>query len=256
MTSLQRHRFWDTIMATRFSVMIEAPTGEADRVHALAEEVFEEIRRLESLFSRFIEDSEISQINRLRLGESVRISPETHRCLGMALKAKRLTRGYFDVAYRSEGVKESQEAFLLLSKPARVRSESDSLQLDLGGIGKGFALDWSRDILIQYGYDRALLCADTSTILALKPPRDDDRGWPVVVETRQGDQEIFLANESISCSGTSVRRAHIFDTRQRIYKTVHDRCYVRTPSPTLADAFSTALLVSGEMDWNAEEPDE
>ena len=100
MTRLTQHRFWDTIMATQFVVIVEAPENETARVRAVAEDVFHEIRRLESLLSRFIEDSDISQINRLRIGESTIISPETHRCLELALEARRISAGYFDIAYQ------------------------------------------------------------------------------------------------------------------------------------------------------------
>ncbi|MCL2304964.1 MAG: FAD:protein FMN transferase, partial [Planctomycetaceae bacterium] len=129
--------FWDTIMATQFAVIIEYPDDEGERVRAVAEEVFSEIRRLESLLSRFIEDSEISQINRLHGGEEIIVSPETHRCLELALEAKRLSRGHFDAAYLSQGVTCGREAFALFARPCRVVSQAESLRLDLGGIGKG-----------------------------------------------------------------------------------------------------------------------
>ena len=228
-------------MATQFSVVIEAPENEAGRVHAVADEVFFETRRLESFLSRFIEDSEISQINRLRNGESVIVSPETHRCLELAYEAKRMTGGYFDVAYMSEGVAHDREAFALLSRPCRVMSMSESLRLDLGGIGKGFALEQVREIPVRYGYDKALLCADTSTILALEPPHGT-HGWPVQLEFDGKIETLELANESVSCSGKSVRGEHIFDTRQHKYVTARDRVYVRMSSPVLADALSTAAM--------------
>ena len=241
MTRLTQHRFGDTIMATQFSVIVEAPENEAGRVRAVAEEVFFEIRRLESFLSRFPEDSEISQINRLGNGESVIVSQETYRCLELALEARRMTGGYFDVAYLSEGVTHGQEAFALLSRPSRVKSLAEALRLDLGGIGKGFALEQVRDIPVRYGYQHVLLCADASTILALEPPRGAN-GWPVQLELDGRTETLELAREAVSCSGKTVRGEHIFDTRQREYTTVRNRVYVRMPSPALADALSTAAM--------------
>ena len=240
-----QHRFWDTIMATRFSVIVEVPDSEAGRVRAVAEELFDEMRRLESLLSRFIEDSEISQINRLAIGESTVVSPETHRCLELALEAKRSTWGYFDVAYLSEGVAEGGEAFALLSRPLRVVSSAKTLCLDLGGIGKGFALEHGSEILLRYGYSRALLSAGDSTVLAMEPPQGT-KGWPVQLEP-DDDHEgqvktLELANEALSCSGKSVRGEHIFNTRQGKYVTNRNRVYVRLPSAALSDAFSTAAM--------------
>jgi len=238
-------RFWDTIMATRFSVIVEAPDSETGRVRAVAEELFDEMRRLESLLSRFIEDSEISQINRLAIGESTVVSPETHRCLELALEAQRSTRGYFDVAYLSEGVVESREAFALLARPLRVVSSAKTLRLDLGGIGKGFALESGREILLRYGYSKALLRAGDSTVLAMEPPQGT-KGWPVQLEPDDDFEgqvkTLELANEALSCSGKSVRGEHIFDTRQGKYATIRNRAYVRMPSAALSDAFSTAAM--------------
>jgi len=241
MTSFTQHRFCDTIMATQFSVVVEAPEDEASRVCAVAEEVFFEIRRLEAFLSRFIEDSEISQINRLGNGESVIVSPETYRCLELALEAKRMTGGHFDVAYMSEGVAHDQEAFALLSRPLRVMSQAESLRLDPGGIGKGFALEQVSEIPVQYGYHKVLICADASTILALEPPHGT-KGWSVQLEIDGKIETLELAHESVSCSGKSVRGEHIFDTRQRKYTTIRNRVYVRMPSSALADALSTAAL--------------
>ena len=250
MTPLVRHRFWDTIMATQFVVMIEAPVNEGGRARAAAEEVFFEIRRLESLLSRFVEESEISQINRLRFGEEIIVSPETHRCLKLALEAERLSRGHFNVAYLSEGITGGQEAFALLSRPCRVVSQAETLQLDPGGIGKGFALEQTSGILVRYGYPKAILCADTSTIFALDPPHGS-QGWPVQWEPDGGTETVELANEAISCSGKTVRGEHIFDTRQRQYATKRDRVHVRMPSPALADALSTAAMTMPEDCWES-----
>ena len=239
--------FWDTIMATRFSVFLEVPTNEGGHTQAVAEEMFFEIRRLESLLSRFVEDSEISQINRLRRGEEVIVSPETHRCLELALEAKQISRGRYDAAYLSQGVSSGTEAFALLSRPFRVMSLAESLQLDLGGIGKGFALERVSEIPVRYGYTKVLLCADGSTILALDPPHGT-KGWPVQWELDGKTGTLELANESISCSGKTVRGEHIFDTQKRQYATTRERVYVQMASPALSDALSTAAMTMPERE--------
>lgn len=229
-------------MAAQFSVYIEAPQNEAGRIRAVAEEVFAEIHRLESLLSRFIEDSEIAQINRLRCGEEAVISPETFRCLSLALEAAAVTDGYFNTAYLSEPIDKIHQAFSLLKSPLRCRSEIEKLHLDLGGIGKGFALDYVREeFFLRYDYSRVLLDAGGSTLLAMDAPKDTD-GWKVVLSLPDGERNVFLKNESISCSGKSVRGEHIFDVRRGIYLTESERIYVTSSSASLADAFSTAAL--------------
>ena len=237
------HEFRDEIMQAFFLLRFDATESEAKRLHAVAEEMFDDIRRLEYLLSRFIEDSDVAQINRLSFGESVIVAPETFRCLELAEEATRLTDGRFDVAYLSPSVDERQRPFSLLTKPRRVRSEVESLQIDLGGIGKGFALDHVAPIPLRYGYSRVLLCADSSTMLALDPP-ENSPGWTVSVELDGEERQFELNNTAVSCSGTSVRGEHIFDVKRRVWITQSKRCCQLASSAALADAFSTAALTN------------
>ena len=227
-------------MTARFSVRFDAPESEAKRLRAVADEIFEEIRRLESLLSRFIEDSDVSQINRLPLGESVIVSQETFRCLELAEEATKLTGGQFDVAYCSPA-DAGTRPFSLLTSPHRVRSEVASLHIDLGGIGKGFALDYVAPIPLSYGYSRALLCADSSTVLALDPP-ENMSGWEIGIELDGKEERVELGNRAVSCSGTSMRGEHIFDVKRRMWSAQTKRGYVFDSSATLSDAFATAMV--------------
>ena len=235
------HEFRDEIMTARFSIRFDAPESEAVRLRSVAEEVFGEIHRLESLLSRFIEDSDVSQINRLAPGEAAIISPETFRCLELAEEAARLTEGHFDVAYLSPVADRHKRPFSLLKGPHRVRSETASLHIDLGGIGKGFALDHVLPIPLHYGYSRVLFSADSSTMLALDPPANT-QGWKVAVELDGKEQRVHLNNNSISCSGTLLKGEHIFNVQRRIWMAETERCYVFNRSAALADALSTAAL--------------
>ena len=246
-TLMRLHVFSDEIMDAVFSFRFDATASEAERLRAVAEEMFSEIHRLETLFSRFIEDSDVSQINRLSRGESVIIAAETFRCLALAEEATQQTKGYFDVAYRSSSCGSSscngtERPFSLLTKPHRVRSEVDSLHIDLGGIGKGFALDYVAPIPLSYGYSRALLCADSSTMLALDPPENMPY-WEVSVDLDDTPHRFELNNTAISCSGTAFRGDHIFDVKRQTWGTRLKRCYLFAPSAALADALSTAGLL-------------
>jgi thiamine biosynthesis lipoprotein len=237
---LIRHCYGDHLMATQFLLQIEASAEESQRIRSVGEEVFEEVRRLELSLSRFVEDSDISRINRLHAGESVIVSPETFQCLTTAVEMSRLTNGHFDIAYRSAcpaGVK----PFTLLTHPHRVQTQINGIHLDLGGIGKGFALDYGRQILLSYGYDRALLCSGTSTILALSPPLHS-QGWEVVLDFPEKQQTLCLAHHAVSCSGKSVRGEHIFNPLTQSYATEFERIWVQAETAAIADALSTAFM--------------
>jgi thiamine biosynthesis lipoprotein len=121
----------------------------------------------------------------------------------------------------------------------------ESLRLDLGGIGKGFALEHVAPIPLRYGYSRVLLCADSSTRLALDPP-ENTPGWEVKIELDGKEERVHLTNRAVSCSGTSMRGEHIFDVKCRTWTTERKRCYVFDQSAALADAFSTALMTMKE----------
>jgi thiamine biosynthesis lipoprotein len=238
--NLIRHRYCDDLMATHFLLQIEASADESQRLRSVGEEFFEEVRRLEWLLSRFVEDSDIARINRLHAGESVVVSPETFQCLVTAVEVSRLTGGHFDIAYRSvcpAGVK----PFTLLTCPHRVQAQINGLHLDLGGIGKGFALDYGSRILLSYGYDRALLCSGTSTILALSPPHNS-QGWEVVLDLPEKQQTLRLAHHALSCSGKSVRGEHIFNPLTQSYVTESERIWVQAETAAIADALSTAFM--------------
>ncbi len=239
-------------MATRFSVRIESQPDDAVRLRAVAEEVFEEVRWLETLLSRFLEGSEVSQINRLHAGESVVVSTETRRCLELAQKANRLTNGHFDAAYLSTPSRNMERVWSILLRPSRIRSETERLQIDLGGIGKGFALDHVSDILRHHDVTTYLLGADTSTLLAASP--SGHPGWPVVAH----EKTVYLCNEAISCSGDAVRGNHIYHTRKKAFVSEQSRVWITASTATMADAFSTAAFTMTPQElavWQSEMPD-
>jgi thiamine biosynthesis lipoprotein len=236
------HEFRDEMMNAVFLFRFDAPESEAKRLRAVTEEMFDEVNRLESLLSRFVEDSDVAQINRLSYGESVVVAAETFRCRELAEEATQLTNGYFDAAYLSPSAEGTERPFSLLHKPHRVYANVESLRIDLGGIGKGFALDHIAPIPLSYGYSRVLLCADSSTILALDPP-ENASGWAVGIELDGREHRQELNGIAVSCSGISIRGEHIFDVKRRSWSVPSKRCYRYASSAALADAFSTAGLL-------------
>lgn len=119
---------------------------------------------------------------------------------------------------------------------------SGCLNLDFGGMGKGYALDKSRDILADWDIDRALIHAGTSTALAIgdgpaNPP--GKKGWPVGAA---GDT-IFLHNMALSGSGKEVKGEHIVDPRTGKPAKGHLSAWAASSSAALADALSTAFIV-------------
>ncbi|HSG04852.1 MAG TPA: FAD:protein FMN transferase, partial [Nitrospiria bacterium] len=124
-------------MGGPWEVRIHGPHASESGVRA----AFREIARLEGLLSRFRPDSEISRINRWDGRTSLRIHPEVFHVIRISLEHAQNSGGAFDPTlgdYRALRI--HSKTPVLLSKPK-------GLKIDLGGIGKGYAIDRAVEIL-------------------------------------------------------------------------------------------------------------
>ena len=238
-----RHTRVHEAMATTFKLTV----ARADPVYArqACAEAFAELDRIEGRLSRYVQSSDISRINRLGQGLSTVVQLDAFECLRLALDVQRETRGAFDVAYGSTGPLPGCPRFDLNEQDHTVRVLADGVRLDLGGIGKGFALDRMAALLADWEIDSALLAASTSTLLALNPPSGQS-GWPITFGPEHDLQRLVLCNRALSGSGTAVKGSHIIDPRTG--RPVEDRAgaWAGAPCAAAADALSTAFLVMTE----------
>jgi len=259
------HRFAHEAMATVFEIYVagndEAYAGQAARA------AFDEIDRIERLFSRFDPSSEISRVSRLGPGESLPVGVETVHILGLCSFVQLETGGAFDPNYRTAAARPASAgpsappplAGLLriehtgrgfeVARPAK-RGKGAALDLDLGAVGKGFALDSARAVLADWGIANVLLHAGTSTALGTGPgpaPGGAKRGWPVgagaTAGRTAGPGRVLLRNEALSGSGTEVKGEHIVDPRTGRPARGHRAAWAAHPSAAAADALSTAFMV-------------
>ena len=268
------HRFAHEAMATTFEILIasdDTVAESAEYARQAAQAAFHEIDRLEKDLSRFIESSDVSRINKLGARESVRVSIDTFECLQLAGRIHDDTGGAFDVTIgallacwrasastpRGPTVKEIAEAkartgmerVALDGKSFTVRLKTDGVLLDLGGIGKGFALDKAAETLREWadegwGLEAALLSGGQSSVLAMGAP-PGKRGWTVTVGADILDvpEEIVLCDRALSGSGTRVRGRHIIDPRTGRPAKGPIRAWASSPSGAVSDALSTAFMV-------------
>ncbi len=242
------HLFTHEAMNTTFSLRICEPSQAV--AAGMARECFEQLDFLESRLSRFIEGSDISRINALHAGETLYLSESTHQCLLAALDACARTGGLFDItlgsriAHQKSGDSGAIPALAgrLTIHPdvAAVTCESPGREFDLGGIGKGFALDQLRRLLVDWGADGGLLAAGASSLLAFGP-----HAWPVDLTGDSESLRIALANQSLSASGSGIQGSHIVHPEgpQAMPASPCRRVWVTAPTAALAEIWSTALML-------------
>jgi len=234
-------------MATTFQVLAAGPP--ADYLRQAAAAAFRELDRLETELSRFSDGSDISRANRLAAGESIVIGEDAMRCLLAAARISALTQRAFDPAYRSQrpdGAPPDAPVFALDPPAHRLTSLVPRLHLDLGAVGKGYALDRLAGTLGEWGVTAALLNSGGSTVLALAPPAGGP-GWPVGLGGGAARRVVPLAHAALSGSGTAVQGAHLLDPRTGAPAARAARAWALAPAAALVDALSTAFFVLGDQ---------
>ncbi|HUU17135.1 MAG TPA: FAD:protein FMN transferase [Sedimentisphaerales bacterium] len=258
-------RFCHEAMATTFEVIIEHEDARYARQAAAA--AFDEVDWLEGELSRFIENSDITRINNLPANEPLRLGLDAFECLQLSSRIYTETNGAFDITIGSlfscwrneDGTPRtpSQEELNL----ARQRTGTDLLQLDeaehtvqllaspvqvdLGGVGKGYAVDRVAELLCEWSIETALISGGYSSVLALDAPCDT-KGWPLTLSNPDNRKQILarpsLRGRAISGSGLQKGR-HIIDPRTA--QPVKGKCaaWASAPDAATADALSTAFMV-------------
>lgn len=247
------HRFSHAAMASVFEVYCVHDDGEYAR--QAARRAFTVVDRLELDLSRFVENSDITRINHLVAGESARVSVWTMECLQIARLLYEETGGVFDVSIGS-----GLEHLELVRGDYRVQAQAEGIRIDLGGIGKGYAVDRIAEELADWEVDRALVHAGSSSVLALAPPPELP-GWPLTLSNPWSGSIVarILARDQ-ALSGSGIRKGdHILEPRTgqpvrfraaawvsahaTVWARFCERAGVGHSAAAVADAVSTAFMI-------------
>jgi FAD:protein FMN transferase len=227
-------------MATEFRITIVHPDQRYAR--QAAAEAWIELDRLESLLSRFCSAGDIARIGALAPGESVLVAPETWECLRIALALEQATGGAFNIAYACRPRRLAGESIRLLEGRPMVAVTAHDTRLDLGGLGKGFALDCLAVLLAAWDLERYLLQASASTLLAGDPPPESS-GWAIRFGPPDASRRHDLVRAAWSGSGSAIKGGHIVDPRTGQPARRYRQAWAGAPSAAEADGLSTALMV-------------
>jgi len=252
-------------MATRFELVLH---GEDEALlRAAGEEALLEIEDCEQRLSLFRRDSVLSHVNRNAARDWVAVDADCFALLATCVELSRASGGAFDPSVGSlmrelgfrDGASPAAGAaavglHALELDPDRlaVRLTDPGVQLDLGAVAKGHALDLAADLLRDAGIETALLHGGTSSVVAIGAPPGTD-GWHVAIGDAQGAPVAVLHDAALGVSSGKGRVVehdgreigHVVDPRTGEPCPTDVTAAVIASTGTEADAWSTAALVSG-----------
>ncbi len=258
-------RFSHEAMATTFEVIILHE--DARYAQQAARAAFDELDRLEQELSRFIENSDISRINNLAPKGSLRVGLDAFECLQISTRIYDETNGAFDITIgtlldcwlnEDKTMRTPSKEQLNLARERTgihlleldeaehtVQVLSGPVQIDLGGIGKGYAVDRMAELLRDWSIDTAVIHGGYSSVLALDAP-SKTKGWPLTlsspVNRKQTLAGLHLQGRALSGSGLQQGR-HIIDPRTAQPVEGKRAAWACAADAATADALSTAFMV-------------
>lgn len=268
-------RFSHAAMATVFELFL--PWGTEHRV---ADAVFAEIDQIEAQLTVYRESSEVSRLNRIGAMAPVPLTDDLFNLLHLAAQIAEASGGAFDITagplikawgfYRRQGrVPDDQALAEAMSQVGMDKVEFDTqrrsvrfncpgVEINLGSIGKGYALDRAGDLLRQrFGIQDALLSGGNSSVLAMGSPTGSTLGWPVGVRHPDRPNErvavIRLRDRALATSGSTHQHfeynnrklGHVIDPRTGRPAEGIAMATAFAPAAAEADALSTAFYVLG-----------
>ena len=243
----------------------------------LALSVLDLVADLERLLSIYRADSEISMVNRLAAQQPVRVDSRVLAVLGLAKSIWAETAGAFDITAGPLadlwGVSRNSprlpdiaaihqclsklgcDKLILDSTNQTVRFSCSGPEINLGGIGKGFALDECHRLLRRHGLSDYMLHGGLSSLLASGHHGGAESPWLVDLRLPGFEQPLLarlpIRDAALATSGDSVQHfevdgvkfGHILDPRSGQPAAGWQLVTVYAPTAAEADAFSTAFYV-------------
>ena len=239
---MERHEF--RAMGTEVEVLVDLPPGEA--ANSAFAETEREFERIEAALSRFRPESELSSLNRLG---TVKAGPDLLVTTELALAARERTGGRFDPTVHealvaagydrsfelvpAEGPSRNGKGKFACGGPVEIDRFSRTIRLaagvhlDLGGIGKGYAVDRAAKRISKLGPCLVNAGGDVAV---------RGRRWPVGVETANGFVTLELVSGALATSGSDRRQW------RRDGQELHHRIDPLTSRPSTSDLLRVTVV--------------
>src|SRR5262249_25543131 len=273
---LARFTFTEPHMGTMFKIILYAP--DEPTANRVVKAAFQRIATLDAIMSDYRSTSELMQLCRKAGGDPVLVSEPLFYVLARAQEVSRLSDGAFDVtvgpvvrlwrrARKTQQLPDPQKLAqaralvgyqnIRLDEPAHtVQLLKPGMQLDLGGIAKGYAADEALRVLEQHGIPRALVAAGGDIAVSGPPP--DAEGWnvgiaPLEDPNRKPSRYLLLHDAAVSTAGDAAqyveidgkRYSHIVDPRTGIGLVGRQSVTVVARHGIMADSLTKVVSVLG-----------
>jgi thiamine biosynthesis lipoprotein len=274
--ALSRFTFTEPHMGTRFKIIVYAPDEATAR--KATREAFARIADLDASMSDYCPASELMRLCARAGGEPVRVSDDLFFVLSRAREVSRLSDGAFDVtvgpvvrlwrrARRTRRLPDPEKLararalvgyrnVRLDPRNHTVQLLKPGMQLDLGGIAKGYAADEALAVLKKHGISRALVAAGGDIVMTGPPP--GAAGWTVAIapleeSPKDSGPRLLLHDAAVSTSGDAEqyvvldgkRYSHIVDPRTGRGLVGRMSATVVAPQGITADSLTKVVAVLG-----------
>lgn len=258
-------------MGTMFDVVVyHGSRADAERAMRSA---MDEVRRLDRVLSHFREDSDLSRLVREGRSGFVPVEPGLYEVIEESMELAERSQGKFDITVapllrtwqraRAEGRRPTDAEVAsaqrcvgygkIERRSGTIRFRSDCVELDLGGIGKGYALDRAIGVLKAAGIRHAVVNAGRSSIAAIGTP-PGKQGWPVSLG--RGSETVVLRDNSISTSQQRLEPlpsgqgdfGEIIDPQAGVPAANRAAISVVAPRALVSDALDTTLVLLSMTD--------
>jgi len=263
-------------MGSRFDITVVA--NDSIQANKYIDTAVAEISRIEKLISSWDDNSQTSEINRNAGAKPLKVDKELFNLIERAIGISKLTDGAFDISYASmdriwqfdgsmtvmpseKEIKSSVEKIgyqniVLDKKNSTVFLKLEGMKIGFGAIGKGYAADKAKTLLISKGVPSGIINASGDMNTWGKQPNNED--WKVAITNPMTTNKVFallpITNGAVVTSGNyekyvnfnGKRYTHIIDPRTGYPSTGIISVTVFAPKAELADALATSVFVMGK----------
>lgn len=267
-----------TLMGSRFQItLVDNDSISAERN---IDKAIAEITRIENLISEWRPETQISQVNQNAGIKPIKVDKEVFDLTKKSLYFSKLTDGAFDISIvamdkiwkfddsmnelpSEQAIKESvrnvgYQNIILDSTNSTIFLKNPGMKIGFGSIGKGYAADKTRDLMKSMGVKAGII--DASGDISTWGNQPDGKPWAIGINNPFNDHKmaaiLYFKENAVTTSGSyekyaeihGKRYSHIMNPKTGYPSTGLTSVTITGPNATMANGFSTSVMVLGEKD--------